>query len=164
MWKVKVSDSNGRFFRRRQSRSPILHLMETVDDREWAARGKTLVQVVITVITVIGIIIAIMNIFFHCPHIVYYQEWLEEEGQENISSIINRNGTFNATSPALVCFISLFAWNISVIFNFRLHSVSQNSDTIKFRYQPFQLTLPTPALSSSGWKLKCFESHIFLTF
>jgi len=46
--------------------------METVDDREWAARGKTLVQ-----------------------------EWLEEEG-ENISSIINRNGTFNATSPALV--------------------------------------------------------------
>ena len=72
MWKVKVSDSNGRFFRRRQSRSPILHLMETVDDREWAARGKTLVQVVITVITVIGIIIAIMNIFFHCPHIVYF--------------------------------------------------------------------------------------------
>ena len=75
MWKVKVSDSNGRFFRRRQSRSAILHLMETVDDREWAARGKTLVQVVITVITVItviGIIIAIMNIFFHCPHIVYF--------------------------------------------------------------------------------------------
>ena len=78
MWKVKVSDSNGRFFRRRQSRSAILHLMETVDDREWAASGKTLVQVVITVITVItviigiGIIIAVMNIIFHCQHIVYF--------------------------------------------------------------------------------------------
>ena len=100
----------------------------------------------------------------HIKFIFHHQEWLEEEGEENISSIMNRNGTFNATSPALVCFISLFAWNISVIFNFRLHSVSQNSDTIKFRYQRFQLILPTPALSSSGWKLKCFESHFFLTF
>ena len=40
---------------------------------------------------------------------VAYAALQEEEGEENISSIINRNGTFNATSPALVCFISLFA-------------------------------------------------------
>ena len=46
--------------------------METVDDGEWAARGKTLVQVVITVITVIGIIIAIMNIFSYLIIVIFF--------------------------------------------------------------------------------------------